>query len=103
MEHTHPDDKIYYRSAGTVLNSVMKKMLENRDSKYTSIAGSWDYIIGPSMIRYAHFDRLDRATLVIRCDTDPQKMIVLQQRKNIIRRYNERYPQAPIKFIRVIR
>ena len=103
MEHTHPDDKTYYRSAGSILDSVMKKMLEKRETKYTFVSDNWSYIIGPSMIRYAHFERLDRATLIIRVDNDSQKMIVLQQRKNILKRFCERYPEARIKYIKVIR
>lgn len=84
------------------MQKVIADISEKRNVKYTFVTDHWPEIIGPSMIRYARFERLDRLTLVIRCDNDSQKLVVIQQRNNIIKRFNRCYPESPIRYIRAI-
>lgn len=92
----------YYKDIKEILTSEMEKLNIKIEKRRSVKENEWEYIAGENLSKLCSFSGVDKKTLLISISSSSVRTIVELNKRNIIKKFNEKYPESKVSYIRII-
>lgn len=92
----------YYKDIKEILSSEMEKLNIKIEKRRRVKENEWEYIAGENLSKLCSFLGVDKKTLLISISSSSVRTIVELNKRNIIKKFNEKHPESKVSFIKII-